>query len=263
MLESGLALLVTLATGGIISLVGQRWQRQYKLDHTHTGTGSYSLATPGKNGKLLALKSLSIQNHTLILYPQETGCIQIMCDSIQWVSTVQALNNQHMSITLHLEENTYWHLLELQLERTDMMRVIKWLRRLVPASRLNTGKLPQPPIGPVNARVVEEDWHGMVTPGADVALYLLPNLLIVLRGNEVQAKLATRSIRRVLAVERDANKLDSILQRNTGDGLIRLYSMTETAVFLVPRYIALAEAIGNVARCPVEHITREDKTGKI
>ena len=119
------------------------------------------------------------------------------------------------------------------------------------------------PIGPIAAKVAEDTLQGKISFGADISLYLLPHILIVLQGDIVRAKLDTSSIRRVLSVERISGKLDNLLHPNTPDGIVRLYSLYETVAFALPQYQELAQEISYLSRCPIEFITQEDKTRKM
>ncbi|MEO1647044.1 MAG: hypothetical protein AAFR67_17795 [Chloroflexota bacterium] len=127
---------------------------------------------------------------------------------------------------------------------------------------MNIGRPPATPIGPLAAHIAEDTLQGESNLGAEVSLYLLPHMLIVLQGDKVSAKLDTSSIRRVLSVERITGKLDSLLHRTTPEGVIRLYSLYETVAFALPQYRELAEEISYLSRCPVEFITQEDKSRK-
>ena len=143
-----------------------------------------------------------------------------------------------------------------------MALLVRVLRKIIAPARSNIGYTPSNPIGPIAARIVEETLQGEITLGREIGLYLLPTLVIVLSDGYVQAKLDLSSIRRVLAVERVSGKLDTLLQRATEDGLVRLYSQSETASFALKQYREFAEEISYLARCPVEFIVQEEKTSK-
>jgi hypothetical protein len=269
MLEA--ALLILLATGGLWALV--QWQRQHQ-NHAPSDTddepqivsiiaegGLFGWGKPGEQPTLQAFQELHLVPGGVALRASRTMTQHVIpFAEIQWVSHIDLQPEGIATVTLHLERGGRWHLLRLQIVESHMAIFAKVLRQAVSGSRLNLGNLRATPIGPVAARVVEENLQGETSLGAEVGLYLLPHLLVVLRGDMVQAKLDTSSIRRVLSVERNGGALDSLLK--TPEGIVRLYSLRETASFALPQYQELAEEIGYLARCPVEFITQEDKLRK-
>lgn len=277
MLDAGIFVVAVLAAGGVAAAMSQQWRHHRQpspsgtLPATATENGGYLLATggryrtgtPGSTARLQTLDHLEAVGHGLLVYPSGDKPLTIRFQQIQWVSTVNIVDEKYVAIIIHFEQQKRWWMLELQLDQTEMMVLINVMRRSIPLSRLNLGNLPHPPVGPVAARIARENWQGSITAGAEVTLYLLPNLLVILSGDHVHARLATGSIRRVLSVERESGKLDNLLQWNSNEGLIRLYSLHETAAFLLPHYRELAEEIALAAHCPLEHITREDKTNKV
>ena len=93
-------------------------------------------------------------------------------------------------------------------------------------------------------------------------LYLPDAQPEAMKADVVVAKLDTSSIRRVLAVEKLSGRLDSLLKTSVPDGIVRLYSLYETAAFALPQYRELAEEISYLAHCPLEYISQEDKSSK-
>ncbi len=271
MLEA--ALVIILATGSLWALA--QWQHRHQqrnaspeptddpqiLVSTIAEGGLYGWGKPGEQPTLQAFQDMHLVPGGFALRSSRNLAQHlVLFAEIQWVSHIDLQPEGIASVTLHLERGGRWHLLRLQIVEAHMALLANVLRKAVSGSRLNLGNLRATPIGPVAARVVEENLQGETALGAEVGLYLLPHLLVVLRGDTVQAKLDTSSIRRVLAVERSNGALDSLLK--PPDGTVRLYSLRETASFALPQYQELAEEIGYLARCPVEFITQEDKLRK-
>ncbi|MGB1288436.1 MAG: hypothetical protein ACPG7F_18020 [Aggregatilineales bacterium] len=256
---------VTSATDSIRKLVQHSGQNNRPLTGItqRKDKGLYALSSPGKPVKLQTLTGIHTQSNLLMIQPQQAASLHITPQSIQWVSNVQAEDTGISSVTLHLEEEQQWHLLTLHLYRTEMLVLINWLKRHVAVHRIQSGQSPEKTPELIAARIVEEDWQGGIKAGGEVLLYLIPPLLVVLRGNTVQAKLATGSIRRVLAVERGGSTFDALWQRNSHEGLVRLHSLRETAAFLCNRHLYLAEEIASAAQCPLEVIERDDKRRKV
>lgn len=225
--------------------------------------GLYCLYAPNTSARMRAFSDLHLVEGGFTLSDNMSSQRHLIdFSTIQWVSAVSIPQDGIAEITLHMEAQHHWRILTVQVPEGDMSVFIKILRQIVAQSRLNIGHSPTKPIGPIPANIAEDTLQGVSQLGAEVSLYLLPHMLIVLRGDIVQAKLDTSSIRRVLSVERMSSRLDSLLQSNTPDGVVRLYSLYETVAFALPQYRELAEEIAYLSRCPVEFITQEDKTGK-
>jgi len=268
MLEA--TLIILLATGSLWALV--RWQHQrheinesadYPLSPVSTITegGLFGWSKPGERVALQAFQDLHLIPGGFALRSSRTLVQQVVYFAeIQWVSHIDLQPEGIASVSIHIEQSGRWHILQLQMVEAHMALFAKVLRQAVSGARLNLGNLHAIPIGPVAARVVEENLQGDTSLGAEVGLYLLPHLLVVLRGDTVQAKLDMSSIRRVLSVERINGTFDSLLK--PPEGIVRLYSLRETASFALPQYQELAEEIGYLAHCPVEFIMQEDKLRK-
>lgn len=283
MLEIGLIALATLATGGLIALARTRWQQQSfrkptpqaqleALERTQfrkpylnlAQAGLYRFGTPSQLGSMQGFNHLHLEYGDLVLQDARTKhLLYFPLMSIQWVSAISLQPGDISELTIHLERNGIWHLLTLRLPQMEMGMLVKLLRQAVHPSRRNIGNAPQAPIGPIEAFYTEQTLQGETRLGQGIGLYLLPHLLVVLKGERVQAKLDLSSIRRVLAVERSMKTLDNVFKRHTPDGMIRLYSMSETVAFALVQYREMADEIGALSRCPVEHVYRDDKVNKI
>jgi hypothetical protein len=269
------ALIVLLASGLLV--MARRWQNQKprQLIPLEEGSerrslsviayaGLYTITQPGEIIPLTAFRDLHLIEGGLVLQDNHNQQLHgVDFAHIQWVSAVTFPQDGIAEITIHLEANYRWHVLNLHMPEVDMGILVGLLRQVISASRLNIGRRFTAPIGPIMAKVAEDTLQGKVSLGSEVGLYLLPHILIILQGNIVQAKLDTSSIRRVLSVERVSGKLDSLLHPNTPDGIVRLYSLYESVAFALPQYQELAEEISYLSRCPVEFITQIDKTGKM
>lgn len=225
--------------------------------------GLYRLSSPTDTARLQAFRQLHLVEGGLQLYDNASQQAHIIdFATIQWVSAVTLPQSGIAEITIHIEVQHHWRILTLQTPEADMSVLVKVIWQVVTPSRLNIGHPPATPIGPLSAHITEDTLQGESNLGAEVSLYLLPHLLLVLQGDTVQAKLDTSSIRRVLSVERISGRLDTLLKPNAPDGVIRLYSMHETVAFALPQYRELAEEIAYLSHCPVEFITQDDKTDK-
>lgn len=279
MLEFGLIALATLATGGLLVLMRQRWlARSFRQPSPHTDSqppeihgvpaviaqgGLYAFGIPRRPGQPRSLAELQLEYEDLVLRDAATQQVYYFpLMAIQWVSAIEQSDDGIAGITLHLERGGIWHLLTLRLPQMEMGILANVLRQAVNPARRNLGNPLAPPIGPITAFVAGQTLQGETILGEEVGLYILPSLLIVLHGDRVHAKLDLSSIRRVLAVERTPRGLDAVLRSNAPEGIVRLYSLSETVAFALPQFRELADEIGSLARCPVEHIYREDKVKK-
>jgi hypothetical protein len=227
------------------------------------GGGLYNIAKPGEIIAYTGFSDLQLVKGGLTLRDNRDGQTRFIHFALmQWVSAITFANDGTAQITIHLEVNQQWRLLNLRLAENDMRLLVKVLQRVISPARLNIGRLHTNPIGPIAARTVDENLQGEITLGAEVGLYILPHMLLVLHNDTVQAKLDTSTIRRVLSVERVSGKLDSILHPNTPDGIVRLYALYESAAFALPQYRELAEELAYLSRCPIEFIVQGDKEGK-
>ncbi|MDQ7027283.1 MAG: hypothetical protein Q9P01_01840 [Anaerolineae bacterium] len=225
--------------------------------------GLYSITQAGDSAAYGAFSDLQLTHDGLTLRDNGDGQARLFRFAlIQWVTAVTVADDGTAQIVIHIEASQQWRLLHLRLAQSDMVFLTNVLQRILPAARLNIDRPISKPIGLISARMVEENLQGEITVGQAVDLYLLPHMLIVLHDDKVQAKLDTSSFRRVLAVERVSGKLDNILHPNKPDGLVRIYSLYETAVFALPQYRQLAEELSYLSRCPVEFIVQDDKTHK-
>lgn len=271
------ALLFIVATGGLV-WAAHRWQQQqnraieFELEATRRPArvvstiadgGLYHLGKPGDIIQIAPFRDLHLTANGMALTDNVTQNVHTFdLMTIQWVSAIELSPERVASIAIHLEQRGRWWILTLQLPEADMALLARVLRRFVASNRMNIGNRPIAPIGPIDARLVDENLQGETALGAGVQLYLLPPILVVLREGRVQARLDTSSIRRILAVERINNRLDSFLSGQQSDGIIRLYSMHESVAFALTQYRELAEAISQITRSPVEFITQMDKAQK-
>jgi hypothetical protein len=225
--------------------------------------GLYQLASPHENRRLQAFRNLHLLDTGLSWQDNLSQQSQVIDFSeIQWVSAISQPQEGIAEMSLHLEIDKRWRILILQMPEAEMLLLGRLLQQIIPASRLNLGRPAAHPIGPLAARIAEDSLQGESSLGEEISLYLLPQILIVLKGDMVKAKLDTSSIRRVLAVEKLSGRLDSLLKPALSDGVVRLYSLYETAAFALPQYRELAEEISFLARCPLEYISQEDKSSK-
>lgn len=224
--------------------------------------GQYYLAAPGRRVSRAFFVDLHIEAGGIAWHDRITREDHyIAFEDIQWVSPATVTDNGQASITLDVEVDHHWRLLTLQMPEADMNRLAALLRRTLSPTHYALNGQPGAHFGPIAARVAGQTLQGEITLGADVMLYVMPRLLLVLRGDLVQAKLDLSSIRRILAVERNPGPLDNLL-KSVPDGMIRLYSMTETVAFALPAYLELAEEIGYATGCSVEYVSRADKSQK-
>lgn len=255
-------ILLALAVGGGLLVYFQRTARSRASPETIMSGGSFTCGAPGRPGVVRPF-------HDMTLYPSGfmlrdiagNTLLTVQLADIQWVSAVR-LTDGMAGLTLHLEVARRWQLVTLEMAQPDMALLARMLRRRLPPERHQPDGQPVELVGPVTARLVQETLHGDVMPDAEVSLYLVPPLLVVLRDDLIVARLDTRSIRRILAVERSSGRMEALLKRSSPDGLIRLYSLYETAVFALPQYRELAEEIAFVAGCSVEYISRDEKARK-
>lgn len=268
MIETALILLATAATSGIWMLP-RRWHQHHALPSqpelsqplsSLAPAGLFQLGKPSDTPTAHPFADLQLLHNGLLFYHATTRQPYFFDFAhIQWVSGVTLHTGNIMQVTLHLELDHRWRVLTMQLAEGDMALLLSVLRRIIAPSRLNIGNTLTPPIGPVPARIAGETLQGETTLGTDVGLYLLPHMLVVLKGDVVQARLDTSSIRRVLAVERTSGR---ILGLGNTEGIVRLYSMYDTVAFSLPQYRELAQEISHLSRCPVEFVMREDKVNK-
>lgn len=225
--------------------------------------GLYRLYAPHAVTKFAAFRNLHLVEGGLAWFDarhQQAHFIDFA--TIQWVSAITLSATDIASITLHAESQQRWRVLDLQMPRAELSVLLRILQQVIASSRSNIGQMPTHPLGPIPARIAEDTLQGVSQLGAEVGLYLLPPMLIVLQGDQVLAKLDTSSIRRILAVERVSKRLDVFLQATPPEGVIRLYSLYETVAFALPNYRELAQEIAYLSHCPIEFITQMDKRDK-
>ena len=271
MLETFIIALVI--TGGAVAFANQ-WQRKQPTTQIELAQqphvlsaiaqgGLYSFSKPSEKPQVTSFSNLHLAHEGMVWRDNRAGTQHIVdFRYIQWVSAVDFQEEGIAKLEIHLDIGGHWRILSLQLPASDMGMLVKILKRVLPAHLTNLGQAPAKPIGPLSAKLTEDTLQGETSLGAEVSLYLLPHLLIVLADDTVQAKLDMSSVRRVLAVERITGAFDNILSKQP-DGVIRLYSMYETASFALPQYRELAQEISYLSRCPVEFITQDEKTGKM
>lgn len=274
-LELGWLTLMTLVAGGIIAITRpwshrRPWLRRPPrlrlspaLDPIQiAAVGQYYLAAPGRRVSSAYFVDLHVEAGGIAWHDRITREDHYVAfEDIQWVSPATVADTGQASITLDLEIAHYWRLLTLQMPEADMNRLAALLRRTLSPANYPLNGRPGAHFGPVVARVAGQTLQGEITLGADVMLYVMPRLLLVLRGDLVQAKLDLSSIRRILAVERQHGPLDNLL-KSAPDGMIRLHSMTETVAFALPDYIELAEELAYATGCSIEYVSRADKSQK-
>lgn len=267
MLEAAILLIIASS----VWYFSQRWKNIPQLPSRETGrslsnlaeAGLYQLASPYDKRRLQAFRALHLRESGLAWQDnlgQETQFVDFA--EVQWVTAISLPQEGIAEISIHLEIEKHWRILILQMPEAEMLLLARLLQQVIPSSRLNLGLPPTQPIGPLPARIAEDSLQGESNLSEEVHLYLLPQLLIVLKGDIVRAKLDTSSIRRVLAVEKFSGRLDNLLKPSVPDGVVRLYSLYETAAFALAQYRELAEEISYRARCPLEIITQEDKSSK-
>lgn len=266
-------ILAIMITGGA-AVVASQWQRNHPTASTTIANdnpkmlsaiaqgGLYSLCKPNEKPQITAFSNLHLAHEGMVWRDSRAGTQHIMdFRHIQWVSAVEFHTEGIATLHIHLDIGGHWRILTLQLPAGDMGMLARVLKRMLPSSISNLGRTPAKPIGPLTAKLTEDTLQGETSLGAEVGLLLLPHLLIVLVDDVVQAKLDMSSVRRVLAVERISGALDNLLAKHP-DGVMRLYSMYETASFALPQYRELAQEISYLSRCPIEFITQDEKTGK-
>lgn len=267
MLEAAIVLIIASS----LWLFSQRWRKSPALPLREAGrslsnlaeAGLYQIASPNEPRRLQAFRALHLVEAGIAWHDNSSQAAHLIhFAEIQWVSAISQPQEGIAEISLHLEIEKRWRILSLQMPEAEILLLARLLQQVIPSSRLNLGKPQAHPIGPLPARIAEDSLQGESNLGEEVQLYLLPQLLIVLNGDFVRAKLDTSSIRRVLAVEKLSGRLDSLLKPTAPDGVIRLYSLYETAAFALVQYRELAEEISYLARCPLEFISQEDKSSK-
>lgn len=268
MLEAAIFLLIASS----VWFFSQRWKKVPALPGQRepgrslsnlAEAGLYQLASPYEKRRLQAFRALHLVEGGLAWQDNSSQQAHFIdFAEIQWVSAIALPQEGIAEISIHLEIEKRWRILILQMPEAELLLLARLLQQVIPTSRLNIGRPPAHPIGPLAARIAEDNWQGESSLGQEVSLYLLPQLLIVLSGDLVRAKLDTSSIRRVLAVEKVSGRLDNLLKPSVPDGVVRLYSLYETAAFALSQYRELAEEISYLARCPMEFVTQEDKSSK-
>lgn len=225
---------------------------------TLSSGGLYRLSTPEQLSARQAFADLAITPADLMLTnAHDRRALYFPLSAIQWLSAPQSQAEGISILHLHLEVDERWLILSLTLPQAEMTTLLRILRWRLPHSHLPSDQ----PVGPVAARLVYQDWQGVTELGPAVGLYLLPHLLVVLKEGRVQAKLSLASVRRVLAVERQPGRLEQ-WWGGLPDGLVNLYSMSETAVFALSDHESFAGTLAGLAGCTLEVVQRDDKAAK-
>lgn len=268
---------LTTAIGGCLITLGHQWRMQHQIDPLSTPFEDDLQETPisisaGGQYQFGSLQYLNTKQPFIRLLTYQQGLTLwdaaaektrfIPYTQIQWVSHIQSHHGQHDSVMLHVESQNRWIVLRLWLEHADMMRLTQILRKKLPLEARNFDGKPQQPIGPIAANIAGQTLQGETRIGDAVSLYLLPHMIVILKQNQVLGKLYLQRIKRVLAVERLMNRLDTFWNKQKASGFIRLHSMYETVAFLLPQYRELAEEISFLSQCSMEIVTRADKQHK-
>lgn len=243
----------------------QRESLRTKQDHEwHKSSllsygGMMALSRPGEPIRLTAYRDLQIVPSGFVLFDHQSGQkFGLNFAEIQWVSAITSVNEGISTLHIHAEIDQHWLILTLQMSSAEMLMLAKLLQKTISSARSNIGLSDaQPQI--ISARLADETLQGDLALGAEVQLFVLPHLLVILQKDRVQAKLDMSSVRRVLAVERLSHRLETILPSTKPEGLVRLYSLYDSVTFALSAYRALAQEIGFLARCPVDYVMQEDK----
>jgi hypothetical protein len=268
MLEAAILLLIASS----VWYFAKRWNKPLALPSSREAgrsvsnlaeAGLYQITSPNEKRRLQAFRALHLLEDGLAWHDNLSQEAHVLHFSeVQWVRAISQPQEGIAEMSIHLEVEKRWRILSFQMPEAEMLLLAKVLHQVIPSSRLNLGQPIAHPIGPLPARIAEDNWHGESSLGEEVSLYLLPQILIVLKADVVMAKLDTSSIRRVLAVEKLSGRLDSLLKSSVPDGVVRLHSLYETAAFALPQFRELAEEISYLAHCPLEYISQEDKSSK-
>ncbi len=211
-------------------------------------SGYFQWEKPQKPSPPQAFTVLHIIEGGLSLITLDGRAIEWLFSDIQWVSEV-VFNAPHTaSVRLYIEHQGVWRVVTLHLNRSEMGAFMRLLRRVLPNARMGATKNNFAPLL-FMARIAEQTLEGETTLGAEVGLYVLPNMLVILRDDVAHGKLALSGIRRVIALERD----------NAREGMVRLHSHTQTALFVLPQHETLAMALSELAHCPLEMVSRDHK----
>lgn len=164
---------------------------------------------------------------------------------------LRALAHQQLGdaiqLDIYLEREERWGVLTLVLKPADMPVLLKLIRR----SRPDLTPLEASEAAVYSAQLADQTLHGDLSVGAEVSLYVLGRLLVVVQNETVLAKVTITGIRRVIATQMTNSK-----------GLVRLYSATETTLFVAENYGALAYHLADQARCPLDFVTVNDRKTK-
>jgi hypothetical protein len=272
MLEVGLFGLLAAAT---LETLRHYWQQQQHLVRLERASGQptsklpvyhiasdgmFQFGTPTQPGEAAAFRQLRALDSGIAFVNEQTKREYVLTFAdIQWFGDIQASTAQTYALRLHLEVDGHWQILTLYLNQPAALTLKTILRQALPPERV---RVDYHPVGPIQARIAGQNLQGDTYLEDAVMIYVLPHLLIVLRGDVVLAKLSTRSIQRVLAVEHVNKGLNHLLTKSAA-GIVRLHSMYDTVAFALSQYRELADEIAYLARCPIEHIYRDDKRNKL
>lgn len=251
----------------------QHWQQQQARTHLAratrlrtsalpaypiAATGSFRVGTPTEPGLTTRFRGLRALPGGLAFNEVMTGRDYLLAFAdMRWFGDVRALGQGHYSVSLHMEVAGRWQILMFHLAQADLVLLRSILKQKLPGDYMHVD---YHPVQPLPARIAGQNLQGDTFLEEAVSLYVLPHLLVVMRGERVLAKLSTRSIRRVLAIERMGNQLGRMLLQ--APGVVRLHSMYETVAFALAKYRELADELAHLAHCPIEYVSREDKRSK-
>lgn len=232
------------------------------FDHVIAGHGGFHVWSPGRPGRPRHFDALNLQNGEIVIRDAANGqCFYFPMNLIQWIQPLDVQRQRDPQLALHFEVDGTWRILDLHMAMADMILLLSLLNRAVPRSNRQPENAVYRPVGPLTARAAEQDLDGTWHQGPDVQLYLLPHLLVVLNEDVVLEKILTNRVRRVLALETQRQGVGKAIRQGKA-GVMRLYSQSETVDFALENYQALADEIALLARCPVEHVDRDDKATK-
>lgn len=232
-----------------------RWAQKLRDDRQivlalHPWSGKFQLEQPGYPA-LWRWQSgvIAITQESITFYPRrlEMGQrIDFASGRLRWFGRPVKYTSGMNEIWLHFEQEDSWQLLKIRLYKDDMRALVRALKAVATPELVTAYRRQRPYVhtGPVIAQPATQDLQGAWHLEEEVALYLMPLYLVILRGRAVLRLIPLEAMAEIGALRR--------LDQPGAAGLVRFRAEEETLAFALRHYDSFAAALAQAARLTLE-----------
>jgi hypothetical protein len=189
-----------------------------------------------------------VEPDTITIHPRKTKAepFTFTPDQIRWFGRPHKYEAGLNDLWIHLEIGDGWHLLKFRLYQGLMQDLVRGLKAVASDELITAYRRRRPYIhaGPVDGQPASQDIHGAWTLDEPVTLYLMPRLLIILRGTGVMRKIPLEAVQEIGAFRR--------LDEPDANGLVRFRAEEETFAFAIVSYEDFAVSLADAAKRTLE-----------